>query len=169
MKLHVVTSLLLLTATAVWAQDYTDYQDLSDDELQALVAEYLDMDSSNEQGEKMSESTGAAGVDVSVWPAEFDAAARAEVGQIGGVAVDVEGRLHVFHRGSRSWEFDSFDESEVFAKRDEGAIKEHTYMVRTLFIFDGRMTGSRPSRLSIHTLVRSSTVALPTVITCRTG
>jgi len=49
-----------------------------------------------------------------------------ELGQVGGLATDKEGYLHVFHRADRTWNADSFDENNTFTKQSEGPIKQPT-------------------------------------------
>lgn len=49
-----------------------------------------------------------------------------KLGQIGGLATDPEGYLHVFHRASRAWTDKSFGEDNVFALQKDGPIKEQT-------------------------------------------
>jgi len=63
-------------------------------------------------------------VSVSVWPPE-----QLPFGQIVGLAVDAAGNVHVFHRGSRVWDEDSFDDKNVFKHEKDGAIAEPTYVV----------------------------------------
>lgn len=48
-----------------------------------------------------------------------------KVGQVGGVAVDTNNEVVIFHRGSRKWEYNSFDENNRFID-PTGAIKENT-------------------------------------------
>jgi len=48
------------------------------------------------------------------------------VGQIGGLAVDKEGYLFVFHRANRQWTLESFGTGNVFAQQKDGPIKEAT-------------------------------------------
>lgn len=57
------------------------------------------------------------------WPVQ-----SLKLGQIGGVAVCPEGYPHVFHRASRTWDIDSFDENNVFTKQEQGPINEATIL-----------------------------------------
>jgi len=52
----------------------------------------------------------------------------AQLGQVTGLGVDSDQRLHVFHRGSRVWDQTSFDEKERFSPA-KGAISESTLLV----------------------------------------
>jgi peptidylamidoglycolate lyase len=49
-----------------------------------------------------------------------------QLGQVAGLAADVDGFLHVFHRADRTWDYDSFDENDTFTKRADGPIKQPT-------------------------------------------
>nr|XP_022335017.1 peptidyl-glycine alpha-amidating monooxygenase B-like [Crassostrea virginica] len=48
-----------------------------------------------------------------------------KVGQVGGIAVDSNNEVVIFHRGSRTWQYNSFDENNRFID-PTGAIKENT-------------------------------------------
>ncbi|XP_048733179.2 peptidyl-glycine alpha-amidating monooxygenase B-like [Ostrea edulis] len=50
-----------------------------------------------------------------------------KVGQVGGIAVDNNKEVVIFHRGSRSWGFNSFDQNNNFVDPERhGPIKENT-------------------------------------------
>jgi peptidylamidoglycolate lyase len=49
-----------------------------------------------------------------------------ELGQIGGIATDPEGYLHVIHRAGRPWTSDMFSADNVFTMKKDGPIKEPT-------------------------------------------
>ncbi|XP_061162895.1 peptidyl-glycine alpha-amidating monooxygenase B-like [Saccostrea echinata] len=50
-----------------------------------------------------------------------------KVGQVGGIAVDSNNEVLVFHRGSRQWDYNSFDQNNRFIDPDgRGPIKENT-------------------------------------------
>jgi len=55
------------------------------------------------------------------WPAEY---VSFDLGQIGGLAVCPEGNVHVFHRGSRVWNYNTFDGDDNYMLKDEGALPE---------------------------------------------
>jgi hypothetical protein len=62
---------------------------------------------------------------VNKWPAT-----DLKLGQVAGVDIDSRGNVHVFHRGSRVWDQNSFnEETNRFRLITEGAIKEHTHLV----------------------------------------
>lgn len=48
------------------------------------------------------------------------------VGEISGLGTDPEGYLYVFHRASRHWTEQSFDDKNIFAEQSAGPIKEPT-------------------------------------------
>jgi len=52
----------------------------------------------------------------------------AQLGQVTGLGVDSDQRLHIFHRGSRVWDQTSFDEMEKFSP-SKGAINETTLLI----------------------------------------
>jgi len=55
------------------------------------------------------------------WPTEeisFD------LGQVGGLDVCEGGDVHVFHRGPRKWEYDTFDENNNYLKKEDGPLDE---------------------------------------------
>lgn len=52
-----------------------------------------------------------------------------QLGQVSGISIDSQGRLHVFHRGSREWDYSSFDSSNNFRQKDDGPIKEPTHLI----------------------------------------
>ncbi|XP_071502884.1 peptidyl-glycine alpha-amidating monooxygenase B-like [Diadema antillarum] len=60
--------------------------------------------------------------DVAGWPSENS---DVTLGQVSGVAVDSHGNVHVFHRASRPWDLDSFDEDH-FLQASKGPISENT-------------------------------------------
>jgi peptidylamidoglycolate lyase len=49
-----------------------------------------------------------------------------KIGQVGGLGVDKQGYLHIFHRADREWEGTTFDENNTFTKQAEGPIKQPT-------------------------------------------
>ncbi|XP_038614912.1 peptidyl-glycine alpha-amidating monooxygenase isoform X7 [Tachyglossus aculeatus] len=51
------------------------------------------------------------------------------LGQVSGLAVDLNNRLVVFHRGDHVWDGNSFDASFVYQQRGLGPIKEATILV----------------------------------------
>ncbi|XP_050399809.2 peptidyl-alpha-hydroxyglycine alpha-amidating lyase 2 [Patella vulgata] len=48
------------------------------------------------------------------------------IGQIGGLAIAPNNDLVVFHRGSRKWEFGSFNRDNTYAQKDQGPIAAET-------------------------------------------
>jgi len=59
------------------------------------------------------------------WPA-----VDLKLGQVSGIDIDSRSNLHVFHRGSRVWDGNSFnDETNRFRPITDGAIKEHTHLI----------------------------------------
>ncbi|XP_028929966.1 peptidyl-glycine alpha-amidating monooxygenase isoform X7 [Ornithorhynchus anatinus] len=54
---------------------------------------------------------------------------RLRLGQVSGLAVDLDNHLVVFHRGDHVWDGNSFDASFVYQQRGLGPIKEATILV----------------------------------------
>jgi len=51
-----------------------------------------------------------------------------EIGQVGGVAVDLSDRPQIFHRGNVTWDAKSFNRSHHYQRRGEGAIPGPTLL-----------------------------------------
>ncbi|KAL9986947.1 hypothetical protein ACROYT_G001165 [Oculina patagonica] len=66
---------------------------------------------------------------VSNWPSLTEKE-TAKLGQVTGVSLDSKGQVVVFQRGSRTWDANTFDSSDVFRDADTvGTIKEHTVWI----------------------------------------
>jgi len=68
------------------------------------------------------------------WPSEY---VSQDVGQVGGLAVCPMNNVHVFHRGKRVWEEDTFDDNNKYTHQDEGPIKGPA--IEVLSEHDGRV------------------------------
>ncbi|XP_066900796.1 peptidyl-alpha-hydroxyglycine alpha-amidating lyase 1 isoform X2 [Halyomorpha halys] len=52
-------------------------------------------------------------------------------GQISGVSVDPSDNVYLFHRGDRTWDYDTFTNNNVYSKKENGPIKEATILIFT--------------------------------------
>ncbi|KYN31222.1 Peptidyl-alpha-hydroxyglycine alpha-amidating lyase 2 [Trachymyrmex septentrionalis] len=50
------------------------------------------------------------------------------LGEISGVAVEPTGNLVIFHRGDRTWNYDTFDENAEYQEKYRGPIRENTVL-----------------------------------------
>lgn len=93
----------------------------ADDWKEIFAEEYRDMMGHGDVDQNYEEPFSGKLVVVEDWPVN-----DLHLGQVGGVATDPEGYLHVFHRADRTWEYSSFDANNTFQARDHGPIKEPT-------------------------------------------
>ncbi|KAF7997407.1 hypothetical protein HCN44_005978 [Aphidius gifuensis] len=64
------------------------------------------------------------------YPTEnFDWQGPGNVGQIVGVSVDSEGRPVIFHRGDRTWNYNTYDDNLEYEEAFEGPIQDATILV----------------------------------------
>ena len=52
-----------------------------------------------------------------------------KLGQASGVDFDTEGNVVIFHRGDRSWGYETFDNNNHFLQQDLGPIQSDTVYV----------------------------------------
>ncbi|XP_011067799.1 PREDICTED: peptidyl-alpha-hydroxyglycine alpha-amidating lyase 2 [Acromyrmex echinatior] len=50
------------------------------------------------------------------------------LGEVSGVAVEPTGNLVIFHRGDRTWNYDTFDENAEYQEKYRGPIRENTVL-----------------------------------------
>jgi len=115
---HKLVTLLVLTACAAHAR-------ISDSRLNWLLNPSQDVGQGN--GGRDLEASPLQVTEVTNWPR--DASLFDRVGQVSGVAVCPEGRLHMFVRRNVVWDGTSFDLNNNYKKRDQGPIVNDTVLV----------------------------------------